>query len=525
MARTLATTTDRKVTSINPATGEVIGEFECASQEQVNQAVVRARAAQRTWRETPISERVHVLRKFQRALHENKDEVAAQISLEAGKPQVEALLTEVVVVLDAIRFYIQAAKSFLKPERVAHGNPALKTKRAYLLREPHGVIGIVSPWNYPFSIPACDVVSALATGNAVVLKPSELTPLTALKLRELFQSAGLPADLFQVVIGDGPTGAALTQSPIDKLIFTGSVPTGKRIAMAAAERLLPVVLELGGKDPMIVLEDADLEVASSAAVWGAFMNAGQTCLSVERCYVHREIYNRFVERCVEKTKALRVGPGNNAETEVGPIISQQQLRTVESHVADAVSKGARVLIGGKRLQDLGENFYAPTVMVDVVKGSRILNDETFGPVLPIMRFDTDEEAVALANDSEFGLAASVWTKDRARGEKIAAKIEAGTVMVNDVLTCFGTSEAPHGGVKSSGLGRTHGRLGLEEMVRTKYVDSDLLPGLPKVWWYGYGGAFQDQMRGFVDLLFAGNWGRRISGGINATGALFRKGRV
>jgi succinate-semialdehyde dehydrogenase/glutarate-semialdehyde dehydrogenase len=289
--------------------------------------------------------------------------------------------------------------------------------------------------------------------------------------------------------------------------------------------LLPVVLELGGKDPMIVLADADLEVASSAAVWGAFMNAGQTCLSVERCYVHRDIYEKFVERCVEKTKSLRVGPGSDPETEVGPMISQQQLRIVESQVDDAVSKGARVLIGGKRLPEIGANFYAPTVMVGVAKGSRILSEETFGPVLPIMPFISDEEAIALANDSEFGLAASVWTRDRARGEAIAAKIEAGAVMINDLITCFGTSEAPHGGVKSSGLGRTHGRLGLEEMVRTKYVDVDMLPGIPKVWWYGYGRDFQGQMRGFVDLLFSRSWSKRVAGGAKATGSLFRKGRV
>jgi succinate-semialdehyde dehydrogenase/glutarate-semialdehyde dehydrogenase len=276
---------------------------------------------------------------------------------------------------------------------------------------------------------------------------------------------------------------------------------------------------------MIVLEDADIEVASSAAVWGAFMNAGQTCLSVERCYVHREIHDRFVERCVAKTKALRIGPGSDPLSEVGPMISERQLRSVESQVADAQAQGARILAGGKRLPELGANFYAPTVMVDLAKGSRILSEETFGPVLPIMSFENDEQAIAMANDSEFGLSASIWTRNRARGEAIAARIDAGTVMVNDVLTCFGTSEAPHGGVKSSGLGRTHGRLGLEEMVRQKYVDSDLLPSIPKVWWYGYGVEFQKQMRGFVDLLFSRDLGKRAAGAIKATGALFRKGRI
>jgi acyl-CoA reductase-like NAD-dependent aldehyde dehydrogenase len=524
MSQTLAAI--RKVCSTNPATGEILREFECASLDEVNAAVIRARVAQKLWQERPTAERIQVLRNFQRELHQQKDGIAQQISLETGKPQVEALLTEVLVVLDAVRFYMREARSFLKPQRVPHGNPALKSKRACLLREPYGVIGIISPWNYPFSIAAGDVLAALVTGNAVVLKPSELTPVTALRLKELFVAAGLPADLFQVIIGDGDTGAALTQSGIDKLIFTGSVATGRRIAVAAAERLLPVVLELGGKDPMIVLEDADIEVASSAAVWGAFMNAGQTCLSVERCYVHRAVYDRFVERCVNKTKRLRIGPSSDPETEIGPMINKQQLRTVESHVANAVACGARILTGGHCLPELGENFYTPTVLVDLdAKNSRVLQQETFGPVLPIIPFSNDDEAIAFANDSEFGLAASVWTRDSARGESVAKRIEAGTVMVNDLITCFGTSEAPHGGVKSSGLGRSHGRLGMEEMVRTKYLDIERLPSIPKVWWYGYGAAFYEQMKGFLDLLFSKSLLKRISGGMKATGALFRKGRI
>ncbi|MCU1284739.1 MAG: Succinate-semialdehyde dehydrogenase [Acidobacteriales bacterium] len=520
----------RKVFSTDPATGKVLREFECASSEEVAAAVDHAQSAQKLWREVSFSERISVFRRFQTELHRRKDEVAAQISLEAGKPQVEALLTEVLVVLDAASFYIRYAKSFLRPERVPHGNPALKTKRGYLLREPQGVVGIISPWNYPFSIPSCDVLAALIMGNAVVLKPSELTPSAALLLRELFNTAGLPPDIFQVVIGDGLTGAALTTATIDKLIFTGSVPTGRRIATAAAERLLSIVLELGGKDPMLVLEDADLDIASSAAVWGAFMNAGQTCLSVERCYVHRKIHDRFVELCVEKTKRLRVGRGSDPESEIGPMINQQQLNIIESHVADALAHGARVLTGGKRLPELGPNFYAPTILVDVKHNvgsnvARILIEETFGPVLPIIPFDTEEEAIALANDSDFGLSASVWTRNRPRGEAIAAKIEAGTVMVNDVITCFGISEAPHGGVKSSGLGRTHGRSGLEEMVRTKYIDAELLPSIPKVWWFGYGSEFHLQMKGFLDLLFSKNWAHRARGAAKATGALFRKGRL
>jgi succinate-semialdehyde dehydrogenase/glutarate-semialdehyde dehydrogenase len=356
----------------------------------------------------------------------------------------------------------------------------------------------------------------------VVLKPSEFTSLVALELGSLLHAAGVPQDVFQVVVGDGATGAALIHSEIDKLLFTGSVATGKRIAAAAAERLLPVVLELGGKDPMLVLHDADVDVASSAAVWGAFVNAGQTCLSVERCYVHRSLYEPFLRMCAEKTKKLRVGHGLDRDTDIGPMIHERQLRIVESHVEDAVARGARVLAGGSRFPDLGANFYEPTVVAEVTHEMRIMREETFGPVLPVMAFDDDDEAVRLANDSEFGLAASVFTRDNGRGERLARRIHAGTVMVNDVISCFGISEAPHGGVKSSGVGRAHGRFGLEEMVRLKYLDSDLMPAMKKVWWYGYGASFARQMEGFVDFQFARGLAQRLRGALRSAGVVLRK---
>ncbi len=515
----------RKIASVNPATGEIVREFEVAAEAEVSAAVDRAHAAQPAWHGLGVRRRIDVLDKFRHLLHEQKSEVARLITTEAGKPQVEALLNEVVVVLDAARFYAENSYSLLRDQAVPHASLAMKTKFGQLVREPYGVVGIISPWNYPFSIPATETLAALVAGNAVVLKPSEFTSLVALELAALLWKAGVPEDVLQVVVGDGSTGGALVNANIDKLVFTGSVATGKRIAQAAAARLLPVVLELGGKDPMLVLDDADIDVTSSGAIWGAFTNAGQACLSVERCYVHRSLYQPFLEACARKAAQLRVGHGTDPQADVGPLIHERQLRNVEAQVEDARFHGARVLAGGVRRRDLGANFYAPTVLADVTHEMRIMREETFGPVLPIMPFETDDEAVRLANDSDYGLGASVWTRDRARGEALARRIHAGTVMVNDAVSCYGVSEAPHGGVKASGIGRTHGTFGLEEMVRIKYLDSDRLPGMKKVWWYGYGESFTRQMEGFADLMFARSWGKRLRGALRSAGVLTRKGKI
>jgi acyl-CoA reductase-like NAD-dependent aldehyde dehydrogenase len=527
----------------NPATQETIGTLPSLNAEQIAAAVGRAAAAQVCWAATPVRDRLRILSRFADLLCDQKETVAAVISREAGKPEAEALSTEILVVLDTVKYLRNNLPGFLRPEPIAHGNPAMKLKRGTLLREPYGVVGIISPWNYPFSVPSVQTITALATGNAVVLKPSEFTPYSSLELQRLLREAGLDRELLQVITGEGGAGAALLAANVQKVVFTGSVATGKRVAQAAAARLLPVVLELGGKDPMIVLEDADVDVASSAAVWGAFMNAGQTCLSVERCYVHESIYEKFLEKCVEKTEKLRVGSSYidssshplrreqlgdekstpaqrvghpDSEIDVGPMIHERQLSIVQSHVQDAISRGARLLAGGKPLASLGPNFFAPTILADVDHSMAIMREETFGPTLPVRSFKTDDEAVALANDSEYGLAASIFTSDRKRGEALARRIMAGTVMVNDVLACFGISEAPHGGVKASGIGRTHGRFGLEEMVWPKYMDSDRLPRMKKLWWYGYGPAFAQQMGGFVELLFAKKLINRMRGGIKST---------
>jgi len=538
----------------NPATQEIIGTLPNMATNQIAEAVARAAAAQVRWAAMPVRDRIRILGRFAELLCEQKDSVAAVISREAGKPEAEAMSTEVLVVLDTVKYLQNHVPAFLKPEPVPHGNPVMKLKSGTLLREPYGVVGIISPWNYPFSLPSIQTLTALVTGNAVVLKPSEFTPYASLELEKLLRAAGLDPDLLQVITGDGAAGAALLAANIQKVVFTGSVATGKRVAQAAAGRLLPVVLELGGKDPMIVLEDADIDVASSAAVWGAFMNAGQTCLSVERCYVQEKIYPKFLEKCVEKTEKLRVGPsyidssshplrhdqpgedksyspqrmghpdqgGTPSAIDMGPMIHERQLSIVQSHVDDAIARGARLLAGGKPLTQLGPNFFAPTILADVDHSMKIMREETFGPVLPVRSFKTEDEAVALANDSDYGLAACIFTNDRKRGEALARRVQAGTVMVNDVLTCYGISEAPHGGIKASGIGRTHGRFGLEEMVWPKYVDSDRMARMKKLWWFGYGPAFSQQMGGFIELLFAKGLIKRLRGGVKSTKSYLRR---
>ena len=400
----------------------------------------------------------------------------------------------------------------------------MKLKSGTLLREPYGVVGIISPWNYPFSLPSIQTLTALATGNAVVLKPSEFTPYSSLELEKLLRAAGLDPDLLQVITGDGAAGAALLAANVQKIVFTGSVATGKRVAQAAAARLLPVVLELGGKDPMIVLEDADIDVASSAAVWGAFMNAGQTCLRSSAVMCRKKSIPEVSGslRREDRQAPAWVPERESKQIDAGPMIHERQLSIVQSHVEDAVARGARLLAGGKPLTQLGPNFFAPTILADVDHSMKIMREETFGPVLPVRSFKTEEEAVALANDSEYGLAACIFTNDRKRGEALARRVQAGTVMVNDVLTCFGISEAPHGGIKASGIGRTHGRFGLEEMVWPKYVDSDRMPRMKKLWWYGYGPAFGQQMGGFIELLFAKGLIKRLRGGVKSTKSYLRR---
>jgi acyl-CoA reductase-like NAD-dependent aldehyde dehydrogenase len=516
------------IDSINPATQEINAQFAVTQPADLPAIFASARNAQKEWSARPLRERCAVLRGLREAIFARRDEIADAITREAGKPRVEAIFAEVLLALDTADFLARQAPRWLRPERVPHHNIAMKAKSGWLEFDPLGVVAIISPWNYPFSIPMAQVIPALATGNAILLKPSELSPWCGQLVGELVEQAKFPPGLVQVLQGRGDLGAAIIEAGPDKVFFTGSVSTGRRIAEACAKQLIPSVLELGGKDAMIVLADADLEIASSAAVWGGFMNCGETCISVERIYVEQPVAERFTQLCVEKTKKLRIGPATDPDAEIGPMIRINQLEKVEGQLHDAVERGAQILTGGDRRPDLGANFLQPAVVTNVDHSMQLMREETFGPVIAIRGVANADEAVALANDSPFGLSASVWTAHNTRGSEIASRLRAGSVMVNDVASYYGITEAPHGGPGASGWGHTHSRLGLLEMVRVKYIDVDRLPRVAKSWWFGYTAELAAAANAFVETLFAPSWRRRIAAMTKkrgARGVIFRRGRI
>lgn len=509
------------IPSIDPATGRILDHFAATPPEKLIEIVARARTAQAQWSASPVRERCAHLNVLREKMMASRNAFADAVVSESGKPRAEALFADVFVSLDSAAYFAKHAARFLQPERVPHHSTAAKAKSGRLVYEPVGVIGIISSWNYPLAIPMSQIIPAVAAGNAVVCKTSDFTPRCGALIEKLFTDAGFPKDLVTVVQGGGEVGQALVDASPDKIMFTGSVATGRRVAEACAKKLIPSVLELGGKDAMIVLADANLEVASSAAVWGSFTNCGQVCLSVERLFVERAIEEKFLALCVEKTQKLRVGPGSDPGTDVGPLIRPQHVRRMAELIADAESRGARVLCGGAPLADLGANFFAPTVIFGVNSSMRLFQEETFGPVLAVQSVADADEAVHLANDSEFALAASVWTGDNSRGHAIASRLRAGAVMINDAISYFGIAEAPHGGCGVSGWGRTHGKAGLLEMVLPKYIDTDRLPGREKPWWYRYGADLDRAADAFLQLEFGGGLAAKLRNIRGALRTMFR----
>jgi succinate-semialdehyde dehydrogenase/glutarate-semialdehyde dehydrogenase len=495
-----------KITSINPATGEPLGEVPDQSAAEIRAAIDAARAAQREWAKVPLEVRCKRVVRFAEVLMQRAEEVIDLLVAEAGKTRIEALGMEVVVVADLVRYFAKHAPEMLAPEPVPLH--LLKHRASYLHFVPRGVIGVIAPWNFPFSIPIGETMMSLIAGNGVVLKPSEVTPLIALKARELFIAADLPPDLFQVVTGRGAAGAALIDGGINYCVFTGSVATGKKVAAACGERLIGCTLELGGKAPAIVCDDADLDRTAQAITWGGFANSGQVCASVERVYAVDAVHDALVEKIVAHARELRQGDASSgADVDVGAMSWDRQVDHVEKIVAQAVSSGAKVEVGGTR-GPAGGLFWKPTVLTGCTQDMDVMRKEIFGPVIPIMRVRDEEEAIERANDSHLGLLAYVFTKDRDRGKRIAERVEAGTVMVNDVLNTYACPETPWGGVKQSGIGRTHSIHGLRDLCETRHVNHDRISLAREVWWYPYKqSTYRALLRG-AKLLFGKRFWQR-----------------
>jgi acyl-CoA reductase-like NAD-dependent aldehyde dehydrogenase len=502
----MAPSTDlAELRSVNPATLEPLGSVPASRPEDVAEAVADARLAAERWAQSSFAERRALLGRVAVAVLDHAEEIAATVTAETGKPLVESYTAELFVALDNLVWAASNAGRVLRAERLRYPQPHLRHKRGWLLYEPLGVVGVISPWNFPFGIPFTQAAFAVAAGNAVVVKPSELAPLSGAWVERLF-----PHGLVRVVQGGGEVGEALVRAPgTAKVVFTGSGETGRRVASLAGERLRPVTLELGGKDPMLVFEDADLDRAVAGALWGAFANCGQVCSGVERIYVARPLHEAFVEELARRARALRIGRGDELQTELGPLITEEQRARVEELVDDATGRGAEVRLGAARPEvDLPGWFYEPTILTGVEREARIEREEIFGPVVTVTAFGDEDEALRLANGSSFGLGASVWTRDLDRAHRLARRLDAGSVWTNDVSYSYGTGQASWGGTKESGYGRTHSKHGLYELSRVKFADLDR-GRVPVPWWFPYDEGVLEGFRGMAGLLYGQGLGRRL----------------
>lgn len=462
-------------------------------------AIARARAAQRGWAATPLRARIECFRGLPEWIAAQADELAATVAGATGKTLFDALSAEVLPSALAADHCLRRAEGYLKPQRLRGGSLLALNKRSMLHRAPWGVVGIIAPWNYPLSIPVFDIIAALMCGNTVVFKTAPETAPVGIAIERMIASTGVPAGVFNLVNLDGPDAgeAFLGAGGVDKLSFTGSVAVGRWLSARAAERLVPVSLELGGKDAMIVCDDAGLDRAANGAVWAGLHNSGQTCAAVERIYVQRSVYDRFLQLLAERVTSLRVG------TDIGAMCTPRQTEKVRAQVANALGAGARVLASAAVPEHLADGlFIAPLVLVDVTHDMDIMREETFGPVLAVVPVDDDDQAIAMANDSPYGLTASVWTADRDRGQRIAAQLEAGVVTINDHLLSHGMMETPWGGFKDSGSGRTHGRFSFEAMTQTRTVIDERLPWLRRnAFWYPVDDGAYAALRGTLRAMY------------------------
>jgi acyl-CoA reductase-like NAD-dependent aldehyde dehydrogenase len=494
----------------NPATLEPLGEVCLASSEDCARAVEAARRAFPLWREVTVEGRKKIFLRARAILVRRAREIARLISLEKGTPLVESQAVEVFSIMEALDHYGHNQKRSRAPRKVSAHVPFFAHKRNRYLFEALGPSLVISPWNFPFMLPFLDVISDLTVGNTVVLRPSTSTPFCGLAIGDIMTEAGLPAGVLNVVPCRVPQAEEMILNPaVQSISFTGSVGVGKRIMELASRNLTNVVLELGGKDPTIVLADADIELAARGTVWAAFMNAGQSCASVERVYVAEPVAERFIRRVAEITPSLRIGNPLDPDVDIGPMENASQLRLVEEHVRDAAEKGAETLCGGRRVESLAGYFFPPTVLVKVDHSMKVMTEETFGPVLPVMTFRDEEEAVALANDSRYGLTASVWTRDRKAAARLAGRLEAGGVTINDHMMTFNEPKAIWGGIKQTGMGRTHGPYGLLEISNIKFVSADFSGKRDRMWWFPYPASKQRLLEKAMILMHHPRIGQRI----------------
>jgi succinate-semialdehyde dehydrogenase/glutarate-semialdehyde dehydrogenase len=478
--------TQNTKTSFNPATLKSLGDVYLASSEECQKAIQAAKNAFPVWKALPAAERGRIFKRAKQILLQKKDEIARLISIEKGSPLAESHSVEVLGSLEALDYYSQKSKDPLKAKKAKHSVILFLHKKSSFQFQPLGPTLIISPWNFPFLIPIYDIMSALAAGNTVVLRPSTTTPFTALMIGKIFLEAELPEGVLNIINCKVEQAEQMITNPdIQNVMFTGSTETGKRIMELSSRNLTNTVLELGGKDPMLVLEDADLERASRGAVWAAFMNCGQSCGSIERAYVAEEISAEFTERVLELTKQLKVGDPLESGIDIGPMASIGQLQTVKDHIEDARLKGAHVLYGGEKPRDYTGYFIMPTVLTGVNHTMKIMSEETFGPVLPIMTFSSLNEAAALANDTPFGLTASIWTKNKKLASRLAERLDAGSITINDHMFSFVEPGAIWGGIKGTGIGRSHGPYGSLNLVNIKYVSHDFHKKKTQLWWFPY----------------------------------------
>ncbi len=472
-----------------PTDGRALGEFTAASAEEVQAAVSKARAVQKEWAKTTVKHRQELMAKAVQVFVDKRDEYVEVIRGETGRAELDTLMMEVFAACDCMNYYGRRAHKVLKDRTV--GLHLLRMKRAKVVHRPMGVIGIITPWNGPFILSLNPTVQAVLGGNAVVIKPSEVTPYSAQLVQRLFEEAGFPEGLVQVILGDGPTGAALIESGVDKISFTGSVRTGRRVGEACGRNLIPVNLELGGKDAAIVCKDADVERAAGGVLFGGVMNSGQFCSGTERIYVVDAVAEEFLAKINDKAKSLE------PKRDYGPMIHQPQLDILREQVADALEKGATLLCGGS---DDG-HFFEPTVLTDVTHDMLVMSEETFGPILPVMVVADEEEAIAMANDTRYGLGAAVWTKDTARGEQIARRLDAGSVMINESSMTYGALELPFGGRRESGVGTTNGAQGILNFCETLPILTDRFGQKEEAVWYPYTEDKLEKLRKAVDVMW------------------------